>query len=146
MKRQIAPRVLPNLLSNLIEVAVTDLEKVEKSRRYSIEMSVWHEPDPDTGHCDVCLAGSVIAFTLKEDHTKRVVSSSFDDATKNKLNALDYARCGAIDQALYVLKGEGALWAPATGGWPSVPSYSDGHDAFKAALREVATTLRERGL
>ena len=53
---------LPGQPSKLIRIALADLEKVEKSPAYVIDMSRWHEPRGE--RCYVCLAGAVISRTL----------------------------------------------------------------------------------
>ena len=53
---------LPDKLSDCLELALGDLEKCERSKRYRIDMIEWHNPVAET--CYVCLAGSVIARAL----------------------------------------------------------------------------------
>ncbi len=54
----------PKKLSRLIRLALADLAKVERSKKYVVDMTwSWHSPQP-SGKCAVCLAGSVMAKTL----------------------------------------------------------------------------------
>jgi len=55
---------LPSDLACLIKVAHDDLVACERDPRYVINMSRWHEPRAD-GKCLVCLAGAVMAKTMK---------------------------------------------------------------------------------
>ena len=51
---------LPNKPSELLKVALTDLELVEGDSKYRVDMRNWHTPQYDKT-CEVCLAGSVMA-------------------------------------------------------------------------------------
>ena len=69
---------LPSKLSDVILIALEDLEKAEKSKEYEIDMDDWYKPN---GVCKVCFAGAVMAqseglgkglsfkFTLSQDRT-----------------------------------------------------------------------------
>jgi len=59
---------LPHKRSELIRLAVADLEKCEHDSRFIIDMSCWIISTRDT--CAVCLAGSVMAQTLNMDDRK----------------------------------------------------------------------------
>lgn len=54
---------LPNKPSELLKLALSDMELVEQDPRYKIDMGFWHMPIKNK--CVVCLAGSVMAKTLK---------------------------------------------------------------------------------
>lgn len=54
---------LPRILSDLLELALNDLEKAENSKTHAVDMGVWLKPHKG-GQCLVCLAGSVMAFSL----------------------------------------------------------------------------------
>lgn len=87
---------LPNKLSELIKVAIADLIKCERSSRYVINMDDWHEPN---SHCSVCLAGSVMAQSLKADRTECLDPDDFGVVNNGKLMALNELRCGHVDWA-----------------------------------------------
>ena len=91
---------LPDKPSELILVALMDLEKCEADPRYDINMGVWHEPN---SHCSVCFAGAVIAKTLQLPADKPFDPWGFDESIKNKLRALDLFRAGWIYDALYAM-------------------------------------------
>jgi hypothetical protein len=55
---------LPDKPSDLLQLALDDLELCEKDRNYTIDMSEWHTPSQDESEkCAVCIAGAVIAKT-----------------------------------------------------------------------------------
>lgn len=56
----------PTTASAIIRLAINDLTKVEKNKNYKIDMTEWHLKF-ENGPCYVCLAGSVMANTLKID-------------------------------------------------------------------------------
>jgi len=49
---------LPDKLSDIILIALEDLRKVERSKKYKVYMGVWHSPN---GVCSVCFAGAVMS-------------------------------------------------------------------------------------
>jgi hypothetical protein len=60
-KRRAATEFLDASPSRRIELALADLECIEQSAGYAIDMRTWHAPDPVLGICTVCLAGAVLA-------------------------------------------------------------------------------------
>lgn len=111
-------KLLPELPSELIAVAMKDLAAAEKSPLYQINMGRWHEPEAVNGEvkiridrkrkiaireepvaCSVCLAGSVMAGSLKADPTSTFEPSCFP-ANSDKLRALDCFRIGSVGEAL----------------------------------------------
>lgn len=56
---------LPNKLSDLLELAVRDVQKCEaEPARFALHMGNWHRPDAGKGVCVVCMAGAVMAQTI----------------------------------------------------------------------------------
>lgn len=90
---------LPNKPSALIRVALTDIELCRKDPKYDLDMNDWHRPGIDK-ICYVCLAGSVMAKTLKSIYDARFEPSRFDHETGNKLLAIDLFRLGEIVSGL----------------------------------------------
>ena len=93
---------LPDKPSELLILAMEDIERVEADPRYKIDMGSWHEPN---GKCKVCAAGSVMAKTLKlpinvnSDYEGCHVETNeqnvdFDSDTERKLAAINSFRCG----------------------------------------------------
>lgn len=58
---------LPDKPSELIRLALKDLRKTERQFwKYKIDMDIWHSGKTSTlSRCSVCLAGAVMAQTLK---------------------------------------------------------------------------------
>lgn len=87
--------VLPNKLSDLIELAIRDVQKCEaEPARFRLAMGNWHMPVED-GICEVCLAGAVMAQTLALPDT-HYVSFAFDGVRdfQQQLRALNDVRVG----------------------------------------------------
>lgn len=82
---------LPAVVSELIELALNDLELVEEDERYVVNMERWHEPEL-TGVCAVCLAGAVMASTLNTAPDKASTPHHYCAEDSRRLLALDYVR------------------------------------------------------
>lgn len=100
--------MLPDKPSELIKLALNDLEKAEKSSDYVIDMSQWKSLSKNTGKCSVCLAGSVMAGTLQvpvwmEVHDPEVING-LSDSDIFKLMALDEFRQGYIEGGLEIMR------------------------------------------
>jgi hypothetical protein len=147
---------LPDKLSDGLILALQDLEKCEQDKNYVIEMSAWHrlinDPTVNDGGttCEVCLAGVVMAQTLK-------VPFSFDGSpntcegitreTRGKLWALDHARVGNINAA-NSLWTTGAEWGTvlASDFKRSITPYAVNPAQFKSDMAAVIADLQSRGL
>jgi hypothetical protein len=96
------PDTLPNVLSDCIEIALQDLAKAEASDKYVVDMGTWHRPTDD-GKCQVCLAGSIMAFTINNVITPDIhieCTSDFPRILEHKLDALDSIRSHHLDSAI----------------------------------------------
>lgn len=96
-------------LSTLLRIALKDLSKAERSKKYVVNMGQWHSPDLQ-GRCHVCLAGAVMANSLEvpidrsaspEICRDELDSNGVSDA--EKLYALNHVRSGDMVAALYNL-------------------------------------------
>ena len=138
------PPKLPDKLSDLILVAIADLTKAERSPRYRIDMATWHRPN---AQCAVCLAGAVMAFTLRIPKEQHILPDHTSTKhSRSKLLALDEIRCGRVRWALNTM---GIKPPPEISVVLPMPSYAadaPGRRKFKAALRPIARHLREHGL
>jgi hypothetical protein len=133
-------RLLPEKLSDCLEVALTDLEKCEKDKRYRINMGDWHKPN---GKCAVCLAGSAMACTLKVPIRTHLEPWQMDRHNSRRLRAINHLREGDIRQAVNDL----ALEFPdACPSFLLVANYEDDRRQFKAEMRLIVRTLRNYGL
>ena len=92
---------LPDKLSELLKVALADFDQVRQMpERFMILMNLWHAPMNDDSHCAVCLAGAVMAMTLKMPDNEELAPSSFPPEIQRKLRALDNLRQGHVIYAL----------------------------------------------
>lgn len=95
-------KVLPDKPSELLILAMQDLEWVEGNKDYIIDMDNWHRPVDWVGGkvCEVCLAGSVMARTLEIPAQARTDPSDFSDGLQNKLLAINGFRTGTMRDGL----------------------------------------------
>lgn len=134
---------LPDKLSDLIEVALRDLEAVENDKRYTVNMGWWHRPNVYDHTCIVCLAGSVMAKSLDVSPDRTRYPNDFDDKTEAKLGALNWARVGDVDYALHHLDVPQSSYTSFN---RSVVDYQDDPEQFKADMREIVAALKEQDL
>jgi len=84
----------------ILKIALNDIKKVEKSKKFQIHMGTWFSPSYDDGKtkCMVCAAGAVMAMTFKAPKENCHGPDDFyrDDQLKQKFNALDSLRSGQI--------------------------------------------------
>lgn len=136
--------LLPDKPSELIRVALKDLEACEQDDRYVIDMSAWHSPQGRL--CHVCLAGAVMAQSLGVSPHYEKVPSEFqrqDPDTETKLLALNRFREGLVVAGLRMLCIEQA----ANFEHLDNPSLDDVNlPTLKEAMRELASTLEHDGL
>ena len=91
----------PDKKWKLLELALNDLRKAERSKKYEVDMGQWHVPN---SVCKVCLAGAVMAFSLDANQSEEVDPGDFDDGWDEALSELDSMRCGhfwGVGQMLY---------------------------------------------
>lgn len=135
--------LLPRRLSDLLELAIEDLEKCEANGRYDIDMGHWHLPLRDG--CAVCLAGGIMAQTMGVDvKTKvRYPWHRWPDYIAARMCALNSLREGEIARALEHI-GRGSEPHPFTNENYPVP-YEKDPEAFKSVMRCIANDLRREG-
>lgn len=155
---------LPSKPSELIRVALADLTKVERDKKYVVNMGSWHEPvsspyrrDGGIGTtCAVCFAGSVMAKTCDVDPTTGVVPGFWPERTERKFSALNSLRMGYVRTGVMTMIGHnafGRLSAKKFGELEKidkdtwVPAY-DSRDPkpFKLAMRKIVRKLERIGL
>lgn len=93
--------ILPDKISELIRVALYDLEQCERDDRYRIEMMDWHVPDEvgvEDPVCEVCLAGAVMAKRLGISPHFYAGAGTIQEES-HKLTALDALGRGATVEA-----------------------------------------------
>ena len=141
---------LPDKPSALIRVALADLRKCEKDKRYGIDMGNWHVPvddgdpdEPDEPACYVCLAGAVMAKSLGAPiGESKSCGSYYVDAplVSDQLAALDEFRKGCVSDAL----GEIGISEPHR--TMPIPAYERGAEDFHKAMNDMADMLEREGL
>jgi len=129
---------LPEKPSDLILLAVNDLEACEQSDDYHIDMGDWHVPHEK---CCVCFAGSVMAQSLKGVIASNLGPQNFGDYNQIRLRALDRFREGYIEAGLermgfgdQVFDGRDAI------------TYEHYPTKFKQQMRQLASDLAAEGL
>lgn len=135
---------LPDLPSELLTLALADLEAVHRDPRYVVQMHTWHTPDYDKVQCAVCLAGAVIAKSLGALPCQYRGLFNFPREIQDKLVALDLFRGGSIWAGLE------RLGINPPGRLPRYLIVLDytraGHTRWVARMREVIEHLRFHNL
>lgn len=111
VERLVAPgKTLPDKLSDLMELALTDAGKLNRER-YAMDSDVLHQSAQKRGDrkCGVSLPGAVMARTLKVQwratcEWESVVKGG-ERRLYEKLDAIESARMGRIGDALLALEG-----------------------------------------
>ena len=135
---------LPNKPSELIRLALSDLEECEQDPKYAVDMGSWHRPVG--AQCLVCLAGSVMAKTMK------VPQHNFETPDNHvefrKLRFLNDIRSGdgTYQDAAAVALNRGMCKPSVSFDLPAYVSYNIlNPDAFKARLRYIADMYEKGG-
>jgi len=140
------PVKLPRKMSALITIALADLAKVERSKKYEVIMGTWHDPSRFGDRvCAVCLAGAVMAKTLGADPSLQIYPERFPE-NESALCALDELREGdALSAAIKLGLGVGAE-RKACRLSRHVAPYRDNPKKFRADMRKLARELKTVGL
>lgn len=135
---------LPDKASELIRLALADLRKSEENPNHVINMMEWHAPFP-CERCMVCLAGAVMANTLKipDNVSASPSNGSFSTDTCKKLIALNAFRVGNIHDGLYAM---GYFENHEIYNFPVLGYYSHDADRFHEKMEEMAAYLEAKGL
>jgi hypothetical protein len=95
---------LPDKPSELVDVALRDIEACMQDPHYSWAPQSWHRPTGTGATCLVCLAGAVMSQTLQVPLDVRCDPSSFHaPGVADKLLALDALRTGRLATFLVML-------------------------------------------
>jgi hypothetical protein len=137
------PKSLPNKPSALILLALKDLEQIEASNKYNVNMSTFHSPSYRyNGKCSVCLAGAVMAKTLNVRPNQYRGPIDMGDPIKRKLYAIDHFRQGGISAGFYDMR----IPVPAlVVNEINIIDYSQDPDMFKTQMTKLARDLKELG-
>lgn len=79
-------------MSDLLEAAIDDARLLDPEHYQPVSFA-WHSPDED-GPCQVCLAGSLMAKTLKVAPHQMLTPYRFPEDTQRMLLAVEYMRSG----------------------------------------------------
>jgi len=135
---------LPDKPSELILLAINDLEKCEKDPNYEINMSHWHLPSSFSGKCYVCLAGSVMSKSLGVEINHYSSPGFFEGG---KLSALNDFREGMFLEGFYAIFGFSInvpkIFKELDG--TITQGYHQDSELFKQTMREKAQQLKEAG-
>lgn len=101
---------LPDLPSELIALALRDMRAVMRKPLYRINMSIWHEPrytarDGRLMSCSICMAGAVMAGTLRADPGRHVLGTFYSRDTACKISAINAFRTGRVQQGILYMRG-----------------------------------------
>ena len=92
---------LPEKPSELIRLALHDMELCEQDDRYIIDMDAWHVAFENK--CYVCLAGSIIAKSLSADIFRSAVPRDYNTEIIAKLLAIEEFRLGYVYNGIRLL-------------------------------------------
>ena len=148
---------LPDLPSEMVDLALSLLLKRAEDPRYKINMFSWHIYDPEENKCNICFAGALISQW--EDFTASTTASRYLPEITHKLYATDNFRRGHIDQALncfYDKPTQKNLYADVAdryrhytrnsmGHGYSHPSYKYHPMGFIGAIQNLVEFLRKEG-
>lgn len=160
----------PDKASEFLEDALSDLEKIEKDKRYNIRMSQWHMPkrlvEKDLGFdyadtiykdkeiCSVCLAGCYLAKTLNfpigkhidvgyNNNAETYEKNILSNRVRAKLRALDYLRKGSISTGLNIFYGKFVIdhYEPRV----NITPYHRDKNKFKQDMKSLIQLLKDKG-
>lgn len=134
---------LPKVASELIRLALCDLERAEASPLHKIDMDTWHTPEEEDV-CAVCFAGAVLAFSLGEDPGDEVGPANYTGHTARALVALNDFRNGHPRSGLDVMAV--TYERETVSRTRIVPRYLVDKDGFKHAMHSLANDLEGVGL
>lgn len=139
------PNPLPARASDLLDVALRDLQACEQDPRFHIDMGTWFSPNGDET-CGVCLAGAVMAKSLGQGFSIALLPASFrDPAIERALLAINSFRVGYVTTGLLTLMAPRALERP----YPpdrNIVEYSRNRPLFHRQIGTLIADLREMGL
>ena len=138
--------ILPDKPSELIRLALHDLELCEQDDRYSINMGHWHAPSKNK--CYVCLGGSVMAKSLNADILKDLRPLDCNDKTEAKLLALDEFITGYIYDGIKLLRPESFkhMRFDNLSDKRDIIPYEENPEEFKQQMHQLADDLEREGL
>ena len=156
MKTKAQNKKLPNTLHELLDLALNDLEKSEKSGDI-IEMATWYKNINLFGlykYCEVCMAGAVMKNYLNNKNSILSIfkrgPSYYDLDTENKLRIINYLRLGRLllsGQLFYEFRFNEMIKQKDIQhiDWDITPYEAD-KDQFKTDIKELINYLKEKNI
>lgn len=140
-------RELPDLPSDVLSMALTDLEAVERDPRYEICMLSWHDYYESTKKCAVCLAGALmVGMGLPHDADMGDEENGpFRPREWSMFYMINEFRRGHLHQGLRdVAVSDGARELVPR--MVQVVPYVSNPEKFREQMRGIVETLRAAGL
>jgi hypothetical protein len=156
---------LPDLPSELIRLALHDLELCANDDKYDIDMGLWYKRH-DEGYCSVCLAGSVMAQEFDSCFLDKCMSvcdegdegdteigpfevsavlgplKSSGPSVQGKLRALNSFRGGFVSEGLDYL----GVKSTGIESYMHVACYGQDSEAFKRDMLAMVAAFENVGL
>lgn len=139
---------LPSSMAGLLEAAIKDARRLDR-KTYFPHHGQWHCAT-NSNSCEVCLAGSLIAGTLRVGSNYTVSANSFSTRAQRLLVALDDMRIGHWTGAFYHVYGVDADASLRKSlksipnpdpycfiGWPAFVRHLDSLEQFLPRLRQI---------
>jgi hypothetical protein len=133
--------------SQLLSLALHDLELVEQDSRYTVDMGAWHLTSFVGGGCRVCMAGAVLAKSAGMEIGQGIysVDEIQDNVWARYAKIIDRVRCGLFALAEEEMMAIGWL-REETHYKARIPPYKDDPEGFKQGIRNVINYYQVRGL
>ncbi len=152
----VAPVRLPEKISDLINMAIDDIEAIEKMENYVIDMGTWHETtkfDDGVEKCAVCMAGAVMVNTLKANYDQTIFPLSYagnDPYTAQRLMALNSFRIGDLEGGWNDIHenedgDNDCVWPDGLEEDVEVDQYDVNPELFKEQMRNIAKMFADVG-
>ena len=139
--------VLPNKLGELLQHALMDLDVVEASSDYEIDMARWHRYTSRDGKCHVCLAGSILAYTYRVGKDFEILVDEIHPDIYRKFLAIDALREGNVWTAYrYLNPGTDMLVSefPVSDRW--VVPYEENNNLWQRQMGQLEMELMDADL
>ena len=133
--------------SELIRVALIDLELCEKDDKYFVSMNSWHHPYKKEDICYVCLAGAVMAKSLHMNRARFGEPCDFPRQISLKLRALNWLREGRVTKGMSVYfesMGDNIIPKIMLEDVSVTPYWANPHN-FKVDMHDLADALEKEG-
>lgn len=125
----------PKTLNGLLFLAIEDFKKALKDPKCKIDMDTWYS-GTGRGRCKVCLAGSVLRYSLRLKLGKgislRLLPTDIDNPWPSYLRAINRLRVGHINAGWFYFYGGDKKFPKDLPHWIDIPPYDGGDTKEKA--------------